>query len=410
MPNPELVEKVLKTREEAVDLSNQEGAVDYNVLEKARTALVLSDCFHSLILSNNQLRDDCIPCIAAMIKDRNLIVKYDLTNCGVTDHQMTLHLVPALLRKRDVTTLVLDKNPLTDECIDSVCRLFLETRLSHLSMLGTNLSPQAGWKLANAVEEADDVVACSLPYSVGYQILDRITALLKRNELRCNLASSGEIINEIDALVPIFDSSPEEWNYLDKSKLFRYKKKKRRLALAPLPPPPPNNISRGSVDKDAVSNREHHSHTRSLLHRPSLNGRRKTCAPSSFPPLPEVQASRRDNAPSSLPMMAKTSNNTAKELLFPFYRDSPQDQSTQSNLKELLFSSPNAYAAHPSSTINSLADPKIQQSLLSLYLLSERTNLNRRKENFVRGKSIMSTRSNTRSVGAKRIAGNLPAI
>lgn len=406
MPSRELVESILNTAERTVDLSNQEGAVDYNVLEKARTALLLSDCFRALNLANNHLKDDCIPCIAAMIKDWNLIVEYDLTNCGITDQQITLHLIPALLRKRDVTTLILDKNPLTDECIDSLCKLFLETKLNHLSMIGIKLSPQAGWKLANAVEDADDVMTCCLPYSVGYQILDRIHALLKRNELRCNLVNSGVIINENDSLAPLFDSSPEEWNYVDKDKLYTYKKKKRRLAIALAPP----GSTSANIGGNEMASTRQHRRTRSVLGRGSLCERRRTRTPSNLPPLNVLPPTSRGAPPSATSMISNNVNGTKTSFGFPFQAAANVEHSPKSTLKELFSSPPNRYAAHPRSMVNSLADPKIQQSLVSLYLLSQRSNLSRRQQNLMREKPWATSAITTKSSHSRREEQRLPAV
>lgn len=395
MPSEELVKTILNVREQTVDLSNQDGAVDCGVLQKVRTALLAKDCFRSFILANNPLKDDIIPPLAAMIKDRNLVVKYDLRNCGITDQHLTLHLIPALLLKHNVSTLLLDKNPLSDECVDAICKLLMETKLSYLSLFDINLSPDAGRRIAVAVENADDVMVCRLPYSVGYIILDKITTLIKRNALRDILANSKETKTKRTSLVPVFQSSSEEWDYEDKIKLYRYKMKKRRLAVAPISKNgrKPSFTGTGIVSSDGDGG--------------SIRKRKNSACPFHLPALNSQKKCVNDETLSNAPTGAGNCGIMQSMYTSPSRRASFPPKNSETNPKELFFLPHNPQIIHPKSIANSWADPKVQHSLLSLYLLSERTNMCRKQKHLVQNKKLMLVGLDPKSVESAREARKL---
>lgn len=219
---------ILDQRGRRVVLSHQGGAVNCPVLEKLRMALHRNEMFNHLVLSDNYLNDDCIATVSALIKDRNFIVKYEMENCSINDRQLTLHLVPALLLKKRVTSLFIDRNTdLTDECVDSLCQLMVETNLTELTVVGAKLTERGGEKIANALERTSVMTLCKMPFSVGFKVLDRIKLLIRRNKTQFS-AMGRPMVHQ----APEFVSSPEEWNYKDQQAIQRYhSKKQRREAL-----------------------------------------------------------------------------------------------------------------------------------------------------------------------------------
>lgn len=399
MPSEELVNTILNIKEKTVDLSNQDGAVDCGVLQKARMALLATDCFRTFLFANNPLKDDIIPSLAAMIKDQNLVVKYDLSNCGITDQHLTLHLIPALLVKRCVSTLILDKNPLSDACVDAICRLLTETKLSSLSLVGINLSPDAGKRIATAVENADDVMTCKLPYSVGYIVLNKISTLIKRNELRDALANSKETSKRKKSLAPVFQSSAEEWDYKDKIKLYRYKTRSRRLAVAPIS----RNMRKPSFNRTGMISSVDEWGTFSKredsvcpFHLPSLNSQKRFVNDATLSN--DFTGAGNDGTVQSMHAFSASP------------RASFRKQDSETNPKELFFLPRNPQIIHPRSIANSWADPKVQHSLMSLYLLSERTNMCRKQQHLVREKTLMSVGLDPKSVDSAREARKLPLL
>lgn len=343
------MDTAVKLRERTIDISNQNGAVSPIVLEKARFALHRNELFHCLSVANNVLNDDCIATLSALIKDRNYVTRYDLTNCHINDKQLTLHLIPALLLKKRVSRLVLDKNDLTDECIDSIYNLIIETNLSEISMIGVNLTAAAGEKLVEAVERSPIVTVCQLPYSVGFKILDKIAALIKRNKSKFSRLSDKQA-----APAPEFKSSPDEWNYQDERMLHTYRSKKRRRQAVAM-----QEENGGTMNTD-------------LSH--------EQMGPFTLPQLTSRPYQRRNGASKPNGFLVGGGAHGKLDVL------------------------------HSRSMINSWADPTVKNTLVSLHMLAERSDLHRRHNKIIRNQTIVSNGLDPESVQSAREARHLPAV
>lgn len=346
-----LIDAAVKLPERTIDISNQGGAVNPIVLEKARFALHRNELFHCLSLANNVLNDDCISTLSALIKDRNYVTKYDLTNCRINDKQLTLHLIPALLLKKRVSRLVLDKNDLTDECIDSICNLIIETNLAELSLVGIHLTAVAGEKLLEAVERSPIVTVCQLPYSVGFKILDKIAALLKRNKTKFSQLNDKQA-----GPAPEFKSSPDEWNYQDENMLHTYRSKKRRRQALTM-----NEGGGGGTMNTTDISQEH----------------------MGVFALPQITAK---------PYQRKPGTQKINGFLVGGGAHGKLD------------------VMHSRSMINSWADPAVKNTLVSLHMLSERSDLHRRHHKIIRSQTKLANGLDPESIQNAREARNLPAV
>lgn len=289
-----LPESILRLKERTLDLSNQEGAITATVLDRACDALYVNENFRIIDLSNNPLGDDCVATLSALIKDRNFVTTYNLTNCGIRDRQLILHLIPALLLKNCITCLILDKNKhLTEECVDSLVSLIMRTPLAELSLAEIHFSRAAGERIRNAVERSRTLITCRMSFSIGYQLLNSIEVLLERN--RDAVAYERE-----------FQQGPNSYN--DSSNLLP---KMRRNALRRL----------GTMKLEE-----------------NLEERKKITNGSA--------ASYRSSEENKLPYL---------------FLD-----------KELK---------HSKSTVNSWADPAVKNTLISLHLLAEKSEIERHKRN-----------------------------
>lgn len=304
---------VVSTKARRIDLSRQEGAVTLSVLEQLQGALHRNEMFHQLDLSYNFFNDDCVATISALMKDVNFVVRYDLTSCSLTDKQVSLHLVPALLLKKRVTHLCLDKNAaLTDECAEALCRLITETNLTDLSMIGADLTPEGGSTFLQAVVRSSIMVTCKMPFSIGYKLLDAIEMHLDRNRT--------------------------QFKTLDVNGLHGKKTGAVAAAVPPVPGVPAVTVPSGptTARRQAM-----------FMSEPANKNQLYTSAP------PQKELS----GPLALPYI-KDGNRDFKGL-------SPREASH----KRLAKATPSR------SMINSWADPTVTHTLVSLHMLSERSRL-----------------------------------
>lgn len=173
---------VIDRHNRAIDLSSQRSAIDATVLDQLRGALHLNDFFIHLNLSHNALGDHNVAMLCAIIKGKTFLETLELSDCALTDRDFSLYLIPAIIARRKLKSLDVSKNErLTDVSIDSLCQLISEGELQSLRLVGTSLSRLAGRRIAEVMERNDTLEVCELPFTVGYDVINRVELLLQRN-------------------------------------------------------------------------------------------------------------------------------------------------------------------------------------------------------------------------------------
>ncbi|CCW61575.1 unnamed protein product [Phytomonas sp. EM1] len=174
---------VVDRQSNRIDLSHQDGAVDASVLEQLRHALHLNKFFLHLDLSYNVLDAECISMLCTIIKDKSYLKTFSLVSCGITDKMLTFQLVPAFCtRGVQIAMLDLNKNEgITDKGIDSICHLLRVVNILDLRLSGTLINPKSAKKLLKALESNTTLEHLELPFTVGFEVLNRAKLLLRRN-------------------------------------------------------------------------------------------------------------------------------------------------------------------------------------------------------------------------------------
>lgn len=173
---------VVDRNAQSIDLSNQGEALDATVLDKIRGVLQSTDFFLHLSLSYNNLSDECVAILCSILKGKTCLETLEVQQCGFSDKDFSLYLMPAILTRNKLKALDLSKNErLTDRSVDALCRLITEGDLVRLRLVGTKLTGVSGHKIAQALEGNTTMEVCELPFTVGFDVLRRVALLVERN-------------------------------------------------------------------------------------------------------------------------------------------------------------------------------------------------------------------------------------
>ena len=138
----------------------------------------------TLDFSRNGFGDDGAEHVAKLIAANKGVVSLNLSHNSITDAGVVI-LVRAARRHATLQSLNLAGNPIGDAALHEVVRLVaVSDQLSELVLLDTSVTIRGALDLAEAMVNNFSLTLVSLPFSLGFTVLDEVQRLLMRNYAR----------------------------------------------------------------------------------------------------------------------------------------------------------------------------------------------------------------------------------
>lgn len=148
------------------------------------TALSANDSVNALDLSRNSIGDEGAESIARLLAANRHIASLNLSHNGITDAGVIL-IARAARRHGALQMLNLANNPIGDAGLAEITRLVaVSDQIRELALLDTSVSVRGAMGLAEAMVRNTTLIFVSLPFSLGFTVLDEVQRLLSRNFAR----------------------------------------------------------------------------------------------------------------------------------------------------------------------------------------------------------------------------------
>ncbi|KAG5472489.1 hypothetical protein LSCM1_03888 [Leishmania martiniquensis] len=175
---------VLDPQRRRVDLSDQRGGLTARVLESLRTFLRYNDRYVQLCVSDNILGSEAMAKLCTLIKRHPHLTALEAQHCDLQDKDFRFYVAPSIATMPHLTLLDLSRNPgLTDTSAEALARIFFDTDVETVRLVGTSLTAMGGRVIASAATNSTSLICCELPFTVGSTVLEDIEASMCRNRL-----------------------------------------------------------------------------------------------------------------------------------------------------------------------------------------------------------------------------------
>ncbi|KEG12896.1 hypothetical protein DQ04_01351190 [Trypanosoma grayi] len=235
---------IVNAEKRTIDFSNNPtGKLDGEILTNLRDALNHNDSFCRLVFNNNQLAEDAIGILAAILKGRTPIEHLSLTSCNLHDVDVML-IANAVCARKVLKYLDLSKNPgITSASVPDIARMIrIIPSLQTVMLSGTSLEGRSCAKILDALERSQRLSVLELPYTVGFKILDSARNIIEKREKERPAAADKNVLAEDKVPVrrvligSLAENATDPW---------------RRRLLPRLVPPQGDQTSRGSLAPSA---------------------------------------------------------------------------------------------------------------------------------------------------------------
>lgn len=144
-------------------------------------ALTENEVVTSIDFSRNTLGDDGCDHIARLISVNKTVVSLNLAHNGITDAGAIV-IARAARRHGVLQSLNLSGNPINEAGLTEIARFVQNsTQITELVLLDTNMSIRAALTLAEAMIVNASLLYVSLPFTLGFTVLDEVQRILVRN-------------------------------------------------------------------------------------------------------------------------------------------------------------------------------------------------------------------------------------
>lgn len=179
-------DQVVDKKRRRIDLRDQRGGLTASVIESLRTFLRYNEVYIHLNVSDNLLGSEALAELCALLKRHPHLTSVEAQHCGLQDKDFCFYFGPALISMPQLTFVDLSRNrELTDASAEVVARMFLETEVESVRLIGTSLTAAGGRVIAAAAANTTSLVNCELPFTVGSVVLDTVEAYTRRNRAHC---------------------------------------------------------------------------------------------------------------------------------------------------------------------------------------------------------------------------------
>ena len=132
-------DQVVDKKRRRIDLRDQRGGLTASVIESLRTFLRYNEVYIHLNVSDNLLGSEALAELCALLKRHPHLTSVEAQHCGLQDKDFCFYFGPALISMPQLTFVDLSRNrELTDASAEVVARMFLETEVESVRLIGTS--------------------------------------------------------------------------------------------------------------------------------------------------------------------------------------------------------------------------------------------------------------------------------